>query len=170
VLPEVAGSNANAPRRNGKMPLTLLIGGIVIAAFFQPNAPRLFAAFCFAAFTLSHELFLSHLDGLAYYGSDALFELAIIILISGIDPVPRMVVALHKICMVAIVANLAGWVFWFFYLPPMAYDASFVVIYAWALTALLKRNGADVGGFTLDSWATCFRFNRYARVSGYFKN
>lgn len=140
--------------------ITTLFVGMCIVAFIQPNAPRFFAAVIFVSITLLHELFLSHYDGLLYYGSAALFDLAIIILTSGINPVPRMVLSLHRICIVSILVNLLGWVIWFFYLPPLTYDLAFVVLYAWALITLINRNGLDVGGYTLDSWATCFRFNR----------
>lgn len=139
-----------------------LISVIAFCALFQPNAPRLFAAVAFAAITLCHHVFLSDLDGLYYYGSAALFDLAIIILTSGINPVPDMVLSLHRICFVSILANLAGWILWACYLPPLAYNISFGVIYLWAVITLIKRNGDDVGGFTLGSWASCFRFNTSA--------
>ena len=142
--------------------ITLLIYAVLIVAFLQPNAPRFFAAVIFIGITLLHELLLSSYDGLQYYGSAALFDLAIIIITSGINPVPKMVLSLHRICIVSIFANLAGWVLWFFYYPPLAYDAAFALIYVWTLITLIKRNGLDVGGYTLDSWATCFRFNRYS--------
>lgn len=145
--------------------ITLLLASLFVVAFIQPNAPRFFAALAFVAITLLHELFLSHYDGLLYYGSAALFDLAIIIATSGIRPVPEMVLSLHRICLVSILANFLGWVIWFLYFPPLIYDASFVAIYAWALITLIKRNGLDVGGYTLDSWATCFRFNRSAWLS-----
>lgn len=144
------------------MIITGLLIAIVVLAFFQPNAPRFFAALIFVGITLSHELFLSNLDGLQYYGSAALFDLAIIILTSGINPVPKMVINLHRICIVSIIANLVGWVLWFLYVPPLFYDASFVLIYVWTLITLIHRNRSDVGGYTLDSWATCLRFNRYS--------
>jgi hypothetical protein len=142
--------------------ITCLIYALLVVAFIQPNAPRLFAAVSFAAIISSHELLLSDLEGLQYYGSAALFDLAIIILTSGINPVPKMVLSLHRICITSILANLAGWVLWLFYYPPLAYDATFAAIYVWALVTLIKRDGLHgmVGGYTMDSWATCFRFNR----------
>ena len=95
--------------------ITLLIYAVLIVAFLQPNAPRFFAAVTFISITLLHELLLSSYDGLQYYGSAALLDLAIIIITSGINPVPKMVLSLHKICIVSIIVNLAGWVLWFFY-------------------------------------------------------
>jgi len=140
--------------------ITLLMIAIVIVAFLQPNAPRLFAAVSFISFLLAHEFFMYGYEGLQYYGSAALFDLAIIILTSGINPVPKMVLSLHKICMVSIVANLAGYLLWYYYLPLTAYNATFVVINVWTLIILIKRNNLDVGDYTVDSWSSCFRFNR----------
>jgi len=147
---------------------TWLLCGLALVAVLQPNAPRFYAAVLFVGVTLLHELFLSHADGALYYGSAALFDLAIIILTTGISPIPRMVVDLHKICMYSIVANFFGWVLWCNYLSPLAYNTAFVVIYAWALITLIKRNGHDVGGYTRDSWRSCFRV--YRRAWGRYRN
>lgn len=143
---------------------------LMVAVFLQPNAPRFYAAVCFLAITLSHEGIAGHLTGLAYYGSAALFDLLIIILTAGINPVPRMVLWLHRVCMVSIVANGIGWVMWYAYWPPYAYDATFIVIYLWALVTLLERDAADdMGGFTADSWASCFRFSVNPRAECFRK-
>jgi len=147
---------------------TWLLGGLALAAAMQPNAPRFFAAVLFVSATLLHELFLSDTEGALYYGTAALFDLAIIILTTGISPIPRMVIDLHKICMYSIVANFFGWVLWRNYLPPLAYDTAFVVVYAWALITLIKRNGHDVGGYSMDSWRSCFRV--YHRAWGRYRN
>lgn len=141
--------------------ITLLIYAIIIVSFIQPNAPRLFAGVIFTSITLLHESLLSSYEGFRYYGSAALFDLAIIILTSGINPVPKMVIMLHRICIISIFANLAGWVLWFFYYPPFSYDAFFALIYAWTLITLIKRSGLDVGGYTMDSCVSCFRFNHH---------
>lgn len=143
---------------------TILLSAIGLAVLLQPNAPRFFAALMFASATLSHELFLSHLDGLMYYGSAALIDLAIIILTSGINPVPKMVIALHRICTVSIIANFAGWVMWSLYLPPLTYDLMFMVIYAYTLIILIRKDGVDVGGYGVDSWRSCFHFDQRARA------
>lgn len=140
---------------------------LVVVAILQPNAPRLFASVTFVGIVLLHEALLSDLDGSQYYGSAALFSLLIIVLTSGIYPIPKMVISLHRLCIVSIFANMFGWAIWYLYYPPLAYDLAFVAIYAWALFILIKRDGADVGGYTLDRWASCFRFNR-GSWSGYF--
>ena len=144
--------------------VTALIVAIITVSFFQPTAPRFFAAAIFVGVTATHELIFSGLVGLQYYGSAALFDLAIIILTSGIHPVPKMVLTLHKICMVSIVANLGGWVLWARYYPPLLYDLSFLGIYAWTLITLIGRTKADVGGFAVGDWVSCVRFNRSAWI------
>lgn len=120
---------------------------------------------------MAHDAFLSHLDGLSYYGSAALFDLLAIILMSGIRPVPVMVVRLQRICVASIALNAAGWVLWASYFPPLAYDLLFICVYLWALITLLLRDSAhDVGGYTMDRWRSCVCFNRPAWVGYILKD
>lgn len=140
---------------------------LVVAVLFQPNAPRLFAAFVFVGANVFHYIYLSELDGMLYYGIAALVDLAMVILTSGIRPIPRMVLTLHKIALVSIAANMYGFILWFNYLPPTTYDSAFILIYLWLLLTLIRKGGKRVGGFTISSWTTCFNFNHSSRrVSG----
>lgn len=153
------------------MIITALISVMSIAVFYQRTAPRLYASAIFVLITLLHELFLSDLDGFAYYGSAALFDFFIIALTSGISPTPKTVIELHAICAASIVINFIGWALWVSYMPPDAYNTLFIVLYAWAVFILLQRDGADdVGGFTVDSWRSCFRFNRHAIIINNCRN
>ena len=131
--------------------ITILIYSLFVIACFQPNKLRFAAAVIFAGVTVSHELLFSSLDGLAYYGSAALLDLLIIILISRLEPVTNTVLMLNKICLMSILANLTGWTMWFFYYPPTIYDVFYIFIYAWALFVLIKRDSCDVGSTVLDS-------------------
>ena len=140
------------------MAITILFYAVAVAACTQPNAPRLFAALVFVGVALLHEWLLSGATGLEYYGSAALFDLAIIILTSGIRPLPRMVLYLHIICLVSILANFGGFWLWYSFHPSIVYDLTFVAIYAWALFVLIKRTGCDVGGYAVGSWRACFLF------------
>lgn len=144
--------------------ITYLIYALVVVAFTQPNAPRLFAAVVFVGVLSLHEAFLADVDGWLYYASAALFDLLIMAFLSGINPVPRMVVSLQRLCLASIVVNALGWVIWFLYFPPWPYDLACAAVYACALYILIRRDRADVGGFTMASWGTCFRFNRGAWV------
>lgn len=143
--------------------ITCLLYALAVAALTQPTMPRLFAAVLFMAVVLLHEVLLSGLTGLQYYGSAALFDLLIIALTGGVRPVTALVLRLHMVCIASILINLMGWVLWFFYYPPLAYDAAFACLYAWTLLVFTMREGANVGGFTLGSWATRFRFDRPTR-------
>jgi len=142
--------------------LSVLLVVLAVATIFQPTAPRMYAALCVVGATVLHDLLLSDLDGLAYYGSAALFDLGAIMLIAGITPVPLMVIRLQSLCLLSILANAAGWVTWSLYLSPVAYDAAFLFLYFFMFLVLVQRSDADgVGGcFTVDSWRSCFRFNR----------
>ena len=42
-------------------------------------------------------------------------------------------------------ANFAGWIMWYLYLDPTAYNAVFVAIYLYAIMILTSRDPADVG-------------------------
>jgi len=140
--------------------ITCLLIALVIASLRQPNAPRFLAAVAFVGMTLAHEFFFSGSEGAMYYGTAAAFDLAMIAMTSKINPIPKMVLNLHKVCLMSIVVNFAGWVMWFLYLPPTLYDASFVVVYTLAVVALFSRGREDVGDFALDSWYSCFLLNR----------
>ena len=151
------------------MILTGLLWVVVITAIFQPNAPRLVASVSFVSITRAHEFFLSETTGIGYYGSAALFDLATMAVLRGINPVPKMVLSLQKICIVSIGLNLAGWILWMCYLPPTAYNLAFIGIMLWAIVVLTIRDESDVGGFTMDSWGACFR-GYYRAMPNYFRN
>ena len=134
---------------------SFLLYAIAFSACFQPTAQRLYGALVFVSFTLLHEQLLSDLSGWAYYGSAALFDLVIITILSGIRPAVKMVYQLELISLLSILLNFIGWTTWYLYLPPIAYDVGFVLLYSWALYALIKRD-TDVGDYTLTSWRSCF--------------
>jgi uncharacterized membrane protein YjdF len=142
------------------MVTTVLIVILVLVSLMQPNRARLYAALCFSGLTALHDIAFSSLNGVGYYGSAALLDLAIILITSGINPVPRVVILLHFICMASILINFLGWTLWFFYLPPTAYNIVFILLYVTAIGVLLGRDGSDVGDRELDSWQSCFRFSR----------
>ena len=82
--------------------ITGLIYAIFITACFQPTKPRLYVALTFTSVTLVHDIFLSSLEGFAYYGSAAIGDLLIIVIISNIRPILKMTIQLNKICMISI--------------------------------------------------------------------
>ena len=140
------------------MILSLLFTALAVVMLVQPTAPRFFAVAVFLCATLIHDMALTHLDGFLYYGSAALLDLFIIGVTSGIQPTPNLVIDLHRICMLSMVANLAGWLLWLAYFPPITYDVVFIGLYSWALWLFVKKDGCDVGGYSMASWSSCFRF------------
>lgn len=141
--------------------ITILLITMCIVALIQPNMSRLFGAVIFAGLTMVHDIFLSDLDGLAYYGSAALTDSAIIMLTSGIFPIPVMVVRLHYICLISILVNAIGWVMWMAYLSPIVYNMTFMLIYFCVIITMIRKDTSDVrGGYQLDDWRTIISFNR----------
>lgn len=103
---------------------------------------------------------MNSLVGFSYHGSAAIFDLLIIILVSGIRPLPELVLSLHRICAASILINVTGWVIWVLYFPPILYDLAFVALYAWLVVTLISRDKKNVGGNTLDRGGFGFRFDR----------
>ncbi len=129
-----------------------LLGAIVAAALFQPTVHRFFAAVVFVCVAWGHEVFFAHLGGFAYYASAASADLAIIILTSFLIDPPKMVLTLHRICLVSIVLNFIGWVAWRLYLPPEPYSAAMLCVFIWALVIFISRDKKDVGGIDTVDW------------------
>ena len=151
--------------------VTVLLYAILAVSLFQPSAPRLLTALIFAFEVNSHDLFFSGLDGFLYYASAALTSLLVIILTSGINPTPRMVITIQKICLASIVANAIGWALWFNYISSIYYNMAFILIYGWAFFALIKRDHIyNVGGYTVSEWRSCFRFDHNPIYLYFYKN
>lgn len=143
---------------------TALLCVIFAASLWQPNAQRLYAALVSSVLTICHHWGCFDTEGLAYYGSAALVDLAIILALSVIDPVPKMALRLQTIAVISIIINLAGWVTWMLYIPPDWYNFAYVLLYTWVLITLLRRGKADhVGGYRNSSRRPCFRFSFSAR-------
>ncbi len=131
---------------------------IALASVVQPNAGRLLAACIFGSLTLIYGGISGGLVGSEYYIGAAMTDLAILILVSGIYPMPRLVQRIQSICVVSIALNFLGWSMWFFYLPPAAYDWAFIGLYIYAVYALVKKDHDDVvGGGTVHSWFSRLR-------------
>lgn len=147
------------------MILTAVLIVLVLAAFTQPNAGRMLAACIFSSLTILYGGISAGLVGSEYYIGAAVTDLLILILVSGIYPMPRLVGRLQAICVVSIVLNFLGWSMWFFYLPPFAYDWAFIGLYVYAVYALIARDHDDVvGRGPIHSWFP--RLRVYSRPRG----
>ena len=131
--------------------IPLIVGMAWLTLIRQRNAPRLYAALVYAAVNTFCEFFLAD-TGVYYYGIAAMADLLIMILTSQISPMPKMVVNLHRLCLISIIANGIGWLMWYFYLPPDFYNGIFIMLYAWAIIILCERDHAGVDEFRADSW------------------
>lgn len=137
----------------------------------QPNAGRTLAACIFCGSTILYASVSGMLGGAEYYIGASMVDLAIIILLSGIYPAPRLVGRLQLVCVASIVLNFLGWGAWFFYVPPDAYNWAFIGLYVCAVYALLKRDRDDVmGGGTVHSWFARLRVYPRARRHHTAKN
>lgn len=129
--------------------ITYLLYALIVAWLFQPTMARRAAVGLFVFFTIMHELYLSEVDGLLYYGSAAFFDLLIILLTRNIRPLTDTIVNIHMICVISILFNYIGWIIWALYLPPLIYNWSFVMVYSLAVYAFLRMDDSNVGGGTM---------------------
>lgn len=132
------------------MLLDILLWSLVAAVLLQPTEARVYAAALFAGPAVLHSLFLGHLDGLAYYGSAAVVDLAVLWAVGRIALPSATTIAIQRICLASIVLNAMGWGLWAAYLPPTVYNAAFVMLYTLALIILLQKDRADVGRNSVD--------------------
>lgn len=139
--------------------LTIVLIALMLAVLVQPTIPRAIAAMVFASLSVVHDIAFSDLNGLAYYGSAALFDL-IVILILNFTPLTKLSIRLQLISSVSISLNFIGWIMWTLYLPPDAYNAAFIVLYlVSALALIIGSGGDDMGDHALDRrW---FGFRRH---------
>ncbi|ACG60389.1 hypothetical protein phiPLPE_67 [Iodobacter phage PhiPLPE] len=79
-------------------------------------------------------------------------DLLIIILTGQIRQMPKMVINLHRLCLVSIVGNGMGWLMWYSYMPPDLYNYFFVALYIWAIIILCERDHAGMVEPGTDSW------------------
>jgi len=121
------------------MIVDLLTIALLFAAIIQPTRKRRMVAMVYAFANFAHGQFLSNLEGISYFGSAALVDLAIISITASLPYVPRLTIEIHKICLASISINAIGWVIWGLYLPVSGYNAAMVVLYAWAFIVLLKQ-------------------------------
>jgi len=138
-----------------------LVACVLLAALIQPTRERGLPAVIFAAIAVGHWLFMSHLDGLAYYGSAAFFALVVIAITANLTCISSITRDIHRVCLVAIVLNAVGWCMWMLYLEPVAYNISFIFLYVWAIMVLCRKDAEYAGGGTMDDWAYFLRFNPY---------
>lgn len=131
---------------------SILAYASLLTIFRQKNVARFYAASVYLLVAMAHELAFKDVDGPQYYGIAAMADLLIMILTSQISRMPKMVINLHRLCLVSIIGNGIGWVMWYSYMPPNLYNYFFVALYIWAIIILCERDHAGVDEFRADSW------------------
>lgn len=137
------------------MIISMLFCVLCALLFYQRGSSRIYCAAIFLSFTIIHQLLLSGIDGWSYYASSALFDLAVIGLLSNVSPITKLAINLQRISLLSMLTNAIGYALWFFYLDPALYNTMFIGIYSIAIFALMNRDGAyDVGFY---SWYSSLR-------------
>ena len=134
--------------------ITSALIALTVASILARNAYSLF----FVAASFLHSAFLAHLDGFLYYGSAALFAYLTLLLSSRS-------IAVQVICLISIVLNMFGYMWWYFYMAPTIYNyicfilyilASFIINMDWG-----ARAGSYRGGFNLYTDSKPWRIFHY---------
>lgn len=122
--------------------ITLLLITLVLIALLTKKEYRA-APLIFATVALMHDLYLSSLDGLYYYGSAALFDLVVIILLTQLRPV-FIVCDIQLISLMSMFLNLIGWTMWMCYLSPALYNWAFIGLYLCACFVIGRGTHAGI--------------------------
>jgi len=123
--------------------IELLIVLICWAVILQPSKPRAIVATIYAVPTLAHHIASDGWDDRVYFLSAALVDLIVIALLAAYPRRGLLGATLQKISVVSIALNAVGWAAWMLYLPPWGYVGSFILLYSWALWALIAKEHPD---------------------------
>ena len=133
------------------MIVDILTWALLAAALMQPTLDRALPALAFAVPAALNLVLLGDIDGLYYYHSAALVDLAVLEILRRLTTHSELTKRLANISVASIVLNIAGWPIWMLYLPPDGYNAAFAALYAYALFTLLRRSRRHgYGGNAMD--------------------
>lgn len=127
-----------------RLVVDLLFVGLLVVPFFQPNTVRLVLAICYVMPILTHDWLFGAADGHTYFITDVVGCLISAELIRRVVDSGRIAVTLLGLCLASAVGNLLGWVAWYLYLPSLAYEAFYLLLYGYALWTLTTGTGANV--------------------------
>jgi hypothetical protein len=150
--------------------LELLFVVMCVLCVVQPTSQRIFAASAFVFTTILHDVLFYDLDGFLYYGSAACGGLLAAILMTGINPIPKIILKLQIICIISSALNFFGYVIWFFYFPPLFYNLAFICLYLYTVFILVSRDESDVGGVTIRNLRACFHFSHHPLFFSSYKH
>lgn len=109
----------------------------------------------FVLLSITH--YFTDFSGYGYYFSAALFDLIAVCLLNFVT-YNKTIYYLQLIALTSIILNFLGWVIWFFYFPPLAYDLAHTILYIIAVLVILRR-GFMHGVFTFYNWCVSIRAN-----------
>jgi len=125
--------------------LTLMLAILIVVAALQPTAERKYAGMVFAVLAAIHHALMFNVDGWLYYFTAAIADAMVIMLTIRLRPISKVIETVHTICYISILMNFIGWVMFMSYLPHHAYNASFLLIYGWAIINLMRGESTDGG-------------------------
>ena len=113
---------------------------LVLAPFLQIDRRRFAAAAIFSVATVAFVPLGRALDGFAYYGAAALFDLAVVAALGLVRQPCRLAVTLQRLSALSILLNLTGFVLWLNYFGPKFYNGAYVGYYVVVLLFMLWRD------------------------------
>ncbi len=132
---------------------------LVMLSLTQPNMQRTYAAIIFITVTIIFDWFSDMIIGEWYYVFDAMALLLIVILTMGINKIPKMVIILQRICLVAIAIDALGYYLYMSYQSSWMYDYGFIAVYIVAILAFIDRDLGDERGSSNSSLRGLIRWD-----------
>lgn len=148
-----------------------LILVITVLACLQPSAERREVACAYALVNMGHFLLISWwISDFWYYVSAGIADVVIMSIIVHMHKIPEIGLLLLRACLLELMVNAFGWVLWWRYAPPDAYNALYQCVQIWIVFILMKKGEADEwGGFTVGNWRDFVRLvvsPGYASIQG----
>jgi hypothetical protein len=129
---------------------------LLLISILCRNIPILF----FALMCILHDALFGAHEGFAYYGTAALFDYLVLLIM-------RRSINVQLICLASIAFNTFGYIAWFLYLPPTLYGYSLLSLYI--ITAIMCAQGGG-NGLGNGGGNTGFRANDRSFSAFYFKS
>lgn len=135
--------------------MTLLLLGIIAWLTVRSNDLDFWPLAIFVIPAVMFHFFAPY-AGEWHYHIAGLFDVLVSWVLSRLVFIDKMVKILATITLISLILNIAGWVIYELYLPPLAYDIAFNVLYAATILVILtirNKNGSidyrskDIGIF-----------------------
>lgn len=121
----------------------MIVEWLIILIFGLSLYKRRLEVFIFSATTLAQNMFLTGLQGAAYFDAEIRLDILIIIMIDIFCRDSKLARFLKTVSWISIVVNCAGWVTWPGEASRIIYNIIAVVLYSWTVVAIIKDNEFD---------------------------